>query len=153
MVWGAFCGELKSEIFDVPSGAKLDSATYALTILDPLLIPLWHECCEYYGWVKVVEDGAPGHKGFSKACREQNGVDSLEWVPQSPDLNLIEALLGDIEVELGERYGRIRDLEEVKQRVHEIWQEIGRDRLLSLVKSMPTQVQAVLAVNGCATPY
>lgn len=34
---------------------------------------------------------APGHKGNAKAYRELNGMESLEWPAESPDLNLMEA--------------------------------------------------------------
>ena len=67
----------------------------------PHLVPLWHRCCEEFGWAVVVEDGAPGHKGHAKRYRELNGMDVPPWPAQSPDLKLIEALWGDMEVELG----------------------------------------------------
>lgn len=77
MVWGAFCGELKSELFFVPSGAKINGETYTTEILDPLLIPFWHQTCEFYGWTIVMEDGAPGHKGVSKICREDQSAGNI----------------------------------------------------------------------------
>jgi len=89
-----------------------------------------------------MEDGAPGHKGGSKICREMK---SLEWVPQSPNLNLIEALWGDIEVELGEKYGRISDINFVMKKVKEEWGYIPKSRLLSLV--------SIIVVGRTATPY
>ena len=36
MVWGGFCGALKSDLM-VPGKAKLDSATYVATIMEPHL--------------------------------------------------------------------------------------------------------------------
>jgi len=47
MVWGAFYVELKSKLFFVPSGAKINGDTYTKEILDPLLIPFWHQTCEH----------------------------------------------------------------------------------------------------------
>ena len=57
----------------------------------------------------MVEDGAPGHKGYAVRYRDLNGLDSLQWLAQSPDLNLIGALWMDMETELGETWGRYRD--------------------------------------------
>lgn len=39
MVFGAFCGEEKSEIHIVPAKVSIDSELYTTTILDPLPIP------------------------------------------------------------------------------------------------------------------
>lgn len=153
MVWGAFCGELKSELFFVPSGAKLDSGKYTQHILDPLLIPFWHQACEFYGWTVVLEDGAPGHKGISTECRRLNEMESLPWVAQSPDLNLIEILWADLEVELGLRYDRIDDMELLQEELHREWGNITKERLLGLIKTMPDRLRAVIAAGGEPTPY
>ena len=50
MVWGGFCGGTKSELVFVPGRATLDSAAYVTTVMEPHLVPLWHRCCEEYGW-------------------------------------------------------------------------------------------------------
>jgi len=57
-----------------------------------------------------MEDGALGHKGFATQYRQRNGIETIRWPAQSPDLNLIEALWLDMENELGETWGRIGDL-------------------------------------------
>ena len=59
MVWGAFCGTLKSDLVLIPGCAKLDSTEYVKTIMEPHLVPFWHRCCEEYGWKAAVEDNAP----------------------------------------------------------------------------------------------
>ncbi|KAF8463995.1 hypothetical protein BDZ91DRAFT_730538 [Kalaharituber pfeilii] len=99
-----------------------------------------------------MEDGAPGHKGFSKACRKKNDVETLEWVPQSPDLNPIEVLWGDMEVQLGKKYGRLDNIPDLQEKLEE-WNKISKDRLLALVRSMPDRLKAVIQANGEATPY
>lgn len=69
MVWGAFCGTMKSDLVFVPQKVSIDSTTYTLHILDSQLIPFWHKTCEAYGWTMVVEDNAPGHKLWAITCR------------------------------------------------------------------------------------
>ena len=59
----------------------------------------------------MQEDNAPGHKGYAKAYRGLNGMETLEWPAESPDLNLIEACWGDVETELGEIWERAADVE------------------------------------------
>lgn len=154
MVWGAFCGDMKTPLHLIPPGTKVDSGHYTLRILDLLLIPFWHETCERYGWTQVVEDGAPGHKRFAAACRERNEMEILPWPPQSPDLNLIEALWGDMETELGETFGWVKDLNTLQTVLHAVWNSVeGAERLDGLIRSMPHRLAAVIAVDGMATPY
>ena len=153
MVWGAFCGELKSPLYVIPPGTTLDSEKYTSNVLDPLLIPFWHQTCETYGWTRVVEDGAPGHQKYAIRCRRLNDVDTIPWPPQSPDLNLIEALWADIEVELGQAYERATNTEDLILMLNTAWGNIAPERLLNLIDSMPARLAAVIEAGGNATPY
>ena len=133
----------------VSGKAKLDSAAYVTTIMEPHLDPLWNRRCEEYGRTVVVEDGVPGHKGHSKGYRELNGMGVIPWPPQSPDLNLIGALWGDrVRADLGkgERSG------DTGAAVKAAWDSITEERLEELIRSMPAQLQAVIDA-GHPTPY
>ena len=153
MVWGAFCGSLKSPLYIVPPGTTINSARYTTNVLEPLLIPLWHEACEEYGWARVVEDNAPGHKKFATASRIRHGVDSIDWPPQSPDLNLIEALWADMETELGQIHEWAEDVDSLVLMLQAAWDSITPERLSRLIASMPRRLAAVIAAGGNATKY
>ena len=143
-------GGIKLELVFVPGKAKLDSAAYVTIIMEPHLLSLWHRCCEEYGWTVVVEDGVPGHEGYSKKYRELNGMDVIPWPAQSPDLNLIEALLGDMRVELGQIWGRVSD---PGAAVEAVWDSIIDERLEELIRSMPDRLQAVIDADGHLAQY
>lgn len=153
MVWGAFCGTLKSDLVFIPGKAKVDSVLYVETVMEPQLVPFWHKACEEYGWVGIVEDGAPGHKGAARRYRELNEMESIKWPAQSPDLNLIEALWLDMESELGETWGRIADIPALERALNLVWQGIPSERLMGLIDSMPQRLQAVIDAEGSATVY
>ncbi|RPA97112.1 hypothetical protein L873DRAFT_1836523 [Choiromyces venosus 120613-1] len=123
MVRGAFCGITKSDLVFIPGKAILDSATYE------------------YHWAKVVEDGTPGHQKYAIKYQKLNEMDTIKWPLQSLDLNLIESFWLDMETELGEIWGRI------------VWGTIEGDRMESLIRSMPTRLQAVIDANGGAILY
>jgi len=101
----------------------------------------------------VVEDNAPGHKKFANISRIRNGVDTIEWPPQSPDLNLIEALWADIETELGQIHERAEDIDTLVLMLQAAWESITRERLSALIASMPNRLAAVIAAEGNATKY
>ena len=101
------------------------------------MIPFWQEACEEYGWARVVEDNAPGHKKFAIASRIRNGVDSIDWPPQSPDLNLIEALWADMEIELGQIHERAEDVDTLVLMLQAAWESIAPEKLSNLIASMP----------------
>jgi len=154
MIWGGFCGSLKSNLVCIPGKAKLDSATYVAKVMEPHLVPFCHQCCEENGWTVVVEDGAPGHKKHAITYRNLNGMDAIQWPAQSPDLNLIEALWMDMETELGEIWGRVGDVEALELCLKAAWERcISEERLEELIRSMPARLQAVIDADGGAIPY
>jgi len=153
MIWGGFCGTLKSRLVYIPCKAKVDSALYVSTMMYPHLVPFWHQCCETYGWAAVVEDRASGYQGHSKQYRALNGMESIRWPAQSPDLNPIENLWLDMENELGETWGRIVDMTTLEIALNTVWQAIPNERLERLIQIMPGWLQAVIDANGGATRY
>jgi hypothetical protein len=59
----------------------------------------------------------------------------------------------DMEVELGETWGREKSLEELKRFLKIVWDKISEERLHGLIRSMPERLKAVIDANGGATPY
>jgi len=153
MVWGAFCGEMKSQLDIVPPGTTMNSKKYRDNVMIPYLVPFWHQTCEEYGWTKVVEDNSPGHQGYAKSYWALNGIDYIPWPPQSPDLNLIEAFWAEIETELGQIYEWALDEDTLIMMLRVAWADITPERHLQLIRSMRRRLEAVIAAGGNATLY
>ena len=49
MAWGGFCGAITSDLVFIPGKAKIASALYVETIMEPYLVPFWQKCCEEHG--------------------------------------------------------------------------------------------------------
>ncbi|KAF8533161.1 hypothetical protein BDD12DRAFT_762670, partial [Trichophaea hybrida] len=86
------------------------------------------------------EDGAPGHKKYATIYRNLNEMDVIMWPAQSPDLNLIEALWGDMETELDEIWGRVSHIKTLEAVMKAAWESIGEEHLEVLIRSMPTRL-------------
>ena len=154
MAWGGFCSQLKSHLVFIPGKAKLDLAMYVEAIMEPHLVSFWHKCCKEYKWAKVLEDGVvPGHKKHAISYQELNGMDVIDWPVQSLDFSLIEALWVDMETELGETWGWVGNIETLQDVLRVVWENIPKERLSSLVRSMPAQLQAVIDAKGGTTPH
>ena len=82
---------------------------------------------------------------------KDNDVKVLPWPAQSPDLNPIEHLWGEVDRRLnGEKFKKEADL--MNALVRE-WSKIPVDRIVKLVDSMPSRCAAVIKANGNATKY
>ena len=103
----------------------------------PYFVPFGHHCCEEYGWVTVVEDGVPGHKGFSTHYRNLKQMETTKWPAQSSDLNLIENLQMDIENKLWETWDRIGDMRTLETALNMVWNSILDHQLEGLIRTIP----------------
>ena len=59
----------------------------------------------------------------------------------------------DMETELGETWGQVGNIETLQDVLRVVRENIPKERLSSLVQSMPARLQAVIDAEGGATPY
>ncbi len=71
--------------------------------------------------------------------------------PQSPDINPIENLWNKLDVEVRKR--TIRNKNQFKQVLQEVWLQISPQVTENLVQSMPRRLQAVIDAKGMHTKY
>lgn len=72
----------------------------------------------------------------------------MQWPTQLSDLNLSKVLEIDLETGLKKIWGQIDDISTLKICLNIIWRQIGEDRLLGLMDSIPKHVRAVIAAEG-----
>jgi transposase len=147
MVWGCFSWHGLGPLHRITD--KMDQFQYK-EILETVMLPHAQENLPE-NW-QFQQDNDPKHTAKSvKNWTNSSDIQVLLWPAQSPDLNPIENLWGEIERVLkGKEYKTKNGLFET---VQELWSNLPRAKIKNLVKSMPRRCQAVFNARGYATKY
>lgn len=144
-VYGAFCerGFGKLTVFTGNLNAVRMCQLYRTTLLP--------SAKKYYGndnskWL-LLEDNDPKHKSrLCNAWKEENGIEQMEWPPQSPDCNPIENVWGIIKARLrGRSFHNLKQLSSFIQRQ---WNGFPRSYAQNLSQSMPSRCARVIEKQG-----
>ena len=97
-------------------------------------------------------DNDPKHKaGSVTRYLAANGINVLDWVAQSPDLNPIEHLWSVVEKRMKDRAPKNKN--ELKELVLDVWSSINQEITSKLVSSMKNRCRAVIEADGGPTRY
>jgi transposase len=150
MMWGCFIGKNLGPIVLFPEG-RIDSKRYC-EMLDGNLLPFLRTLPKN---AIFAQDNAPIHTSkYTKLWLEKNGIEAMEWPPQSPDLNPIENVWHELKVALKNRRPRVKSRDELLVAVQEEWENLGeKNSLGNLVKSMRKRCEEVIASKGMPINY
>ena len=101
-----------------------------------------------------MQDNAPCHK--SKMVMEflaRNNIKTLDWPPQSPDLNPIENLWALIKNRGSSRFGIPGTKAAIIDQITSIWNDLEPQLLERYVDSVTRRFSACLEVNGKINKY
>ena len=160
MVWGAFWGSGRSDIYlldrDFESKKHGYSATSYIKVLDHNLAGIWEP------GLLFMQDNAPIHKAKkSKLWFQEMGIEVMEWPPYSPDLNPIENLWALLKKEAYKIYPDLDSLHgkgdeaetQLLQILQRAWANIREEVIEGLISSMPRRCAAVIKAEGWHTKY
>jgi len=82
---------------------------------------------------------------------KENGIELLEWPPQSADLNPIENLWAILKRDIQKK--QPKNVSELDKFVQEAWEGINLQYLINLVESMPTRIKMAIEAKGYSIPY
>ena len=99
-----------------------------------------------------VQDNAPAHRHKkSKELLASMGLRDMGHPPNSPDLNPIESVWGEMKRRLAAQ--RVSSLSDLKAKLNEIWLSLSDEYIARLVDSMPRRLETVLQQRGGYTKY
>ena len=99
-----------------------------------------------------MQDNAPCHKAkliMDFFAREN--IETLNWPPQSPDMNTIENLWAIIKARKKKKFPTSKN--DLIEQIFDIWNDIDVGRVHALADSANKRAQAVLKVQGKVTKY
>jgi transposase len=148
MVWGCFSGKCGVGDLTVVKG-KVNADGY-IKVLRKHLLPSIDKFEEEY--CIFQQDNAPIHNAASTTeFLLENEVNTMNWPPQSPDLNPIENLWGELNRVTKDR--QPRDLEQLEEIINKAWHEISDVYITDLIESMHERCKAVIDANGMSTRW
>ena len=159
MVWAAFWGGGSSDLYPLERDYELKKHGYSansyIDVLDQNLTQF------YEPGLIFMQDNASIHTAHKvRRWFENHGVEVMEWPPYSPDLNPIEHLWYRLKELLYTRHPELLELgkgneacEAMTTALIEVWKEIERQLMDSLIDSMTTRVNAVLEAKGWYTRF
>jgi DDE superfamily endonuclease len=161
-VWGAMRYGRLSNLVVVPEGEKEGTMTakkYLDVIMDGEMFDFWMEGMEDVGYLLMMEDGAPYHKGVASQRRAQLEEDGWigwgpgTWPANSPDLNPIENLWHVLRSKIRKRRHQPRTKKALIEALTDEWGKLDMGIVNNLIDSMPRRLQAVIDGNGRPTKY
>ena len=137
---------------------KLNAVEYVAKIIDKELFDFWIDSMEDVGYVHIMKDSAPYHRGAAAARRKQYEKNRWEgwgpgtWPSSSPDLNPIENLWHILQAKIQNRQPKILKKDLIYGLIEE-WEKLDIDIINHLIDSMPRRLQAVIDAKGGSTKY
>ena len=148
MFWGFFSARGLGNLIAIEG--TMNSEKY-IEVLREYLLPEIDECDVQ---PVFMQDNAPCHK--SRAVMDffaEKSITTLDWPPQSPDMNPIENLWSIIKRRRAAKFHLPRTKSELIDQVFAIWTEIDENLRNNLVNSMKNRFLEVLRLRGNPTKY
>ncbi len=104
----------------------------------------------------AVGPGFNARPHVARVCRqflEDEGIDTIEWPPRSPDLNPIEHLWDIMFRSIRCRQVAPQTVQELSDALVQIWEEIPQDTIRRLIRNVPGRCQACIQACGGHTNY
>jgi len=164
MIWACFIGDKLGPLVFIDG--TVNKETYIGMLEEhfvPFLEALYDDdpAARHFQQDNATPHTAKKTQSFLDSLATKYGLTIMHWPPNSPDMNPIEHIWAHIKRELHRRFPDTASLSgaaetirvTLRQRVLEVWWDIGRDLLDSLVESMPRRVAALLHAHGWYTEF
>ena len=152
MFWGCFSDFGLGPL--VALEGNQNQHTYIQTLKDHLLPEIAAAKVEFGVDLTFMQDNAPCHKTrLVVDFLNQNSIKTLDWPPQSLDMNPIENLWSIIKKKRQKKFGFCKKKNDLIEQVFEFWNEINDELLDNLTDSIENRLKEVIRLDGRPTKY
>ena len=149
MMWGCVAGPGVGHLLEIP--VKMNAKVYVNDILSQHLNSSANELGIGDNYVFQADNDPKHTSKLAKKWLADQLVETLEWPPQSPDLNVIENLWDEIDTQMPKTSRK--SFKTFKESIHTIWKNMSTDIINNLIESIPRRLKAVIDAKGYNTRY
>jgi hypothetical protein len=103
---------------------------------------------------QFMQDNAPCHKTHKvDVFLKRNRIPTLNWPPQSPDINPIENIWNIIKAHRNKIFGLPYNRYELVEQIFNIWEALEIEVVERCIENMERRLTEVLRMKGRATKY
>lgn len=135
-----------------PIDGNINSEKY-IECLDDNLWPVVNKVFGAEPYIFQDDNATPHRSVVTRQWKEENGISTMDWPPQSPDLNIIENLWLTIKIRLEKKLTEIKSRDDLVRAVKKIWHQLSRVYINSLYASIPRRIRQVIMRKGYITKY
>ena len=151
MVWGCFMENKIGKLRRIMGTMK---ATDYIEILKDSLLPSIEKFGLGLNYVTFMQDNDPKHKAkITLTWLTKKKIKTVDWPPNSPDLNPIENLWQIIKRKLILKKPVPKNVDELWDTVSKIWDSLDEQYLENLIQSLPKRISLILKAKGGHTKY
>lgn len=143
-VWGGISARGRTQLAILSGNTRIDSELYC-RILDKCYLPF--KKTYHNDHCLLVQDNAPPHKSkYTMQKLEECGIETVKWPAESPDLNPIELVWGNMKKHISSL--GIRTLDDLKVAILEYWNSITPQMCVKYIDGVRRKMLRVVEQKG-----
>jgi len=149
MVWAGITSQYRTPLVVIEG--NLNAQRYVNEVLEPHLVPFMGAHPEI--GIFQQDNARPHAARLTANFLQAQGIQVMQWMPYSPDLNPIEHLWDELDRRISARRRQPASRQMLIQALQEEWERLPQQSIRNLVRSMRRRCVACVRARGGHTRY